>query len=757
MKRLSIALVAALFFGLFGCTVEQEAPEIKVESISIDQDDITLTEGESVTLTATVLPENAVDKTIEWSSSNDEVVMIASNGKAKALAVGSAEITATAGERTDFITITVTTKTIHITGISLTPSSLTLKVGQSQELMVEITPSNATEKTVTWSSSNDEVASVENGIVKGLSPGSVTVTATTVDGKKTAECVVTVKANVAPSVTRGADRVSAVSAVLLGKANLESSASSDLMVGFQYSLSSGSLPSNSITVEAVDADSEYNYSTGISELEPNTTYYYRSLLRQNGQDYYGETKSFTTLELSSMLETLDPSDVEPTSANLNAKLDLKDVLFKSLSYGFLWGFSEELQNKTLEATSISDNLFSSAMTGLPHKTQYWYKAFASIDGHTFYGTIKSFTTTVVPVTSVELGTSEYTFHTIGTTLLLLETVLPEDATDKAVLWTSDDESVATVNSNGLVTAVGNGNATITVKTVDQEKTATCQITVAQYVTSVTLDKTSLTLQIGDKETLLVTSVSPDNAADKTVVWTSSDENVAMVNSSGLVAALSKGECEIRATANDGSGVYASCSVTVKEQFGPVDLGLSSGLKWANFNLGANAPEEYGDYYAWGETETKSNYNWSTYKWCNGAYDSLTKYNNSSSFGTVDNKTVLNPEDDVVHVNLGGRWRMPTDAEWTELMTECTRTWTTENGVNGRRVTGPNGNSIFLPAAGIRYDADLCGPGSYGKYWSSSLGTMGAPGYAWSVYLDSDYYGRFDDYRCYGFSVRPVSE
>ena len=133
----------------------------------------------------------------------------------------------------------------------------------------------------------------------------------------------------------------------------------------------------------------------------------------------------------------------------------------------------------------------------------------------------------------------------------------------------------------------------------------------------------------------------------------------------------------------------------------IDLGLPSGIKWASCNVGATEPWEYGGYYAWGETEEKSNYDTSTYKYCNGSYFSMTKYCTSSSFGTVDNKTTLEPGDDVAHVKWGGSWRMPTKAEQDELRNNCTWTWTTLNGVDGYRVTGPNGNSIFLPAAGFR--------------------------------------------------------
>ena len=200
----------------------------------------------------------------------------------------------------------------------------------------------------------------------------------------------------------------------------------------------------------------------------------------------------------------------------------------------------------------------------------------------------------------------------------------------------------------------------------------------------------------------------------------------------------------------------------------VDLGLS--VKWASFNLGASKPEEYGDYYAWGETEPyyssqdpltwsegKTGYSWGSYKWCMGSGDTMTKYCSNSEYGYnsfTDNKIVLDPEDDVAHVNLGGNWRMPTDSEWTELRENCTRTCTTQNGVYGRLFTASNGNSIFLPVAGFRDGSFLVNVGSSGYYWSSSLYT-GIPYNAWYVNFDSSNVYRSSHYRHLGFSVRSV--
>ncbi len=192
----------------------------------------------------------------------------------------------------------------------------------------------------------------------------------------------------------------------------------------------------------------------------------------------------------------------------------------------------------------------------------------------------------------------------------------------------------------------------------------------------------------------------------------------------------------------------------------VDLGLPSGLKWATCNVGATTPEEYGDYFAWGEVEPKEYYEWSTYKYYKDskdpyAHSSLTKYCNRSDFGRngfADTKTVLDLEDDAAHVNWGGSWRMPTKVEQEELRKNCKWTWTTQNGVEGYKVVGPNGNSIFLPAAGHMSKGSLERAGLTGYYWSSSLETN-FPSKAHNV-RENDW----DSYsRKYGLSVRPVCQ
>lgn len=194
----------------------------------------------------------------------------------------------------------------------------------------------------------------------------------------------------------------------------------------------------------------------------------------------------------------------------------------------------------------------------------------------------------------------------------------------------------------------------------------------------------------------------------------------------------------------------------------VDLGLS--VKWATCNVGASSPSENGDYFAWGETSTKSEYTWQNYKFrLKGNKNKnvvLSKYNTQSIHGAIDGKTHLDLSDDAAHANWGDSWRMPTHDEFRELQNKCLWRWTTRDGKIGYQVTGPNGNSIFLPAAGVREKASLSGNGSCGAYWESDL-YSGSPYEGQYAYFDekeSDgpfilwFSGRY-----YGFTVRPVTE
>lgn len=204
--------------------------------------------------------------------------------------------------------------------------------------------------------------------------------------------------------------------------------------------------------------------------------------------------------------------------------------------------------------------------------------------------------------------------------------------------------------------------------------------------------------------------------------------------------------------NGGGGGNGNNYEGIINGHGYVDLGLPSGLKWATCNVGASSPEDYGNYYAWGEITTKSEYDYS-----NSATYELT-ISQLQSQGYIDGNGNLTPSHDAATANWGGSWRMPTKAECQELVDECTWEWTTtQNGVIGARVVGPNGKSIFLPAAGHRIYGSLSYAGGHGFYWSSSPHYYYNDHDAYSLFFNDGYdyvsaHGRYD-----GQTVRPITE
>ena len=204
----------------------------------------------------------------------------------------------------------------------------------------------------------------------------------------------------------------------------------------------------------------------------------------------------------------------------------------------------------------------------------------------------------------------------------------------------------------------------------------------------------------------------------------------------------------------------------------VDLGLESGTLWAKCNIGASSETDYGIFFQWGETSGVSGslvgkysdkiFNWAHYKYCNGSETTMTKYCTNSSYGTVDNKTTLEPEDDTARAHMGDDWRMPTPSEIQELLNGTTNEWVEDynsTGVNGRKFTSKtNGNSIFIPAAGYCDNSLVGSVGDYGCIWSSSLDLSLDPA-RYAFYLDSvcseDPFVDNSERRCRGFSVRGV--
>ena len=296
--------------------------------------------------------------------------------------------------------------------------------------------------------------------------------------------------------------------------------------------------------------------------------------------------------------------------------------------------------------------------------------------------------------------------------------------------------------------------------------------------SITLNRESKKMAVGRVYTLIAIAKHLDDVLQyHTVTWSSANPSIATVNETGVVTGISAGSTTITASC---CGKEANCLVTVMNELDVeyMDMGLS--VKWATCNVGAVNPEDYGDYYAWGEidpyyvdgydaqanpqTHWKSGkatgYNWSSYRWCNNSYDRLTKYNTKGNYGSVDGKTTLDPEDDVANREWGGEWRMPTFDEWEELKNNCTLTPTTINGVNGQLITsnipGYDDCAIFLPCAGDRSNSSLYQLGTSGYYWSKTLhedSPYWAKGRTFSS--SGNYLGTIYSTRMSGYSVRPV--
>lgn len=175
--------------------------------------------------------------------------------------------------------------------------------------------------------------------------------------------------------------------------------------------------------------------------------------------------------------------------------------------------------------------------------------------------------------------------------------------------------------------------------------------------------------------------------------------------------------------------------------GYVDLGLPSGLKWATCNVGASSPEDYGDYFAWGETSPKAEYTWE----------------NSVTLGEQMSDISGNAQYDAATANWGGSWRMPTGEQMEELVEHCEWEWTQVNGVNGAKVIGPNGSCVFLPAAGYRFGSSLFNAGYGGSCWSSAPGGYYDDSYAYTLYFYYGYEYVNSYYRSIGRTVRPITE
>ncbi len=518
------------------------------------------------------------------------------------------------------------------------------------------------------------------------------------------------------------------------------------------------------------------FTCNLTDLQDGTIYYVRAYAINEKGIAYGDEVSFTTkTKTTATIATTLATNVSYTSATVGGNVT-DDGGASVTERGICYSTSA---NPTTANTKITSGgglgEFTCNLTELQDGTTYYVRAYAINAKGTAYGEEVSFTTKTKTTPTVTTNTpSEITY-----TQAMIQGVVTDDGgttvTEKGVCYstspnpTVDGNKRTNGSSTGTITCVfsnlqdgttyyarayainalgvGYGNE-VSFTTMAYEVP---QITIAnptKYSASTATIDCEVTfdggLEVTERGVCYSTTSNPTYSSSK------------VQNGSGLGAY----SCElsnlsenttyyVRAYAKNAEGIGYSREVsfttrtrTYMDGYEYVDLGLS--VKWASYNIGATKPEEYGDYFAWGETEPKEVYDWSTYKHCRGSNNILTKYNTNSSYGTVDNKTELDAIDDAAVVNWSGSWRMPTDAEWTELREQCTWIWTTQNGVNGCKVTSKsNGNSIFLPAVG-----------DTGEYWSSSLRTD-YPYNARGVDVNSILVYRYDYGRYYGRSVRPV--
>ena len=592
--------------------------------------------------------------------------------------------------------------------------------------------------------------------------------------------------------TMEATHISCMNAVLSGKLILPEPHPADLSFGFFYSTNSDLSPVFATRLLADKAEPDYIYSADIKEdLEPGTTYYYRSFLIAANETYYGETMSFTTSPVSAMIKTEDATDVDVTFATLNATLDLTDCNYDAIEYGFKLtpqGGSES----TFKASDLSNKAYSYKVEPLVHDKQYDFSAYVTLDGRTYTAESKSFTTqSLKAIVTVNEATSITEFTATVTGKLTIESHGDFGQSIK-ICYSNTEGTVDELMANGTVKYTmpySDGSLSFYLQGLESGTTYYYAIianvegvdfasevksfTTMDFTADVTtLDATDVKYSIATLHGALYVTSIESLIIEVWFLYSETSTTVDALKSSGIKLESTRFghyfSSSISALKDETTYYYVACAkvhdrivygavASFKTKPTAVDMGLS--VKWGSFNIGATGPEECGEFYAWGETQTKSTYNGSTYSLCKGTNTTMTKYCVSSSYGIVDNKTTLEKVDDIAAQALGGSWRIPTDAEWTELRNtdNCTWTWTTENDVNGYRVTSKKtGNSIFLPAAGRRRGVVLDSAGSLGDYWSSSLYTD-ASSRAWLVFFSSSGVFRENSNRYEGLSVRPVCD
>ncbi|MBP5382310.1 MAG: Ig domain-containing protein [Bacteroidales bacterium] len=521
------------------CAVTVEAKAVAVESVSLDKSELSLVVGEEATLTATVKPDEATDKEVSWSSSDPSVATVDEGGKVVAKAAGTTAVTVTTkdGAKSASCAVTVKAKTVAVESVSLDKSELTLVVGEDATLTATVKPDGASDKSVSWASDKEEVATVdEGGKVSAKAEGEATITVTTKDGGKTATCKVTVKAAEVK-----------VTGIKLDKSSIT------IGVGEEYTLTPTIEPddatdktvtwqSNDASVAAVDETGKVTGKAAGSATIIATT-----------KD--GGFKATCSVKVTD-------AGVSVTGVSLNESEIVMEVgdgakLWETVTPSTAANKKVTWSSDKPEVADVDDN------GNVEAKAVGEAVITVTTQDGGFTATCKvTVVGKVIPVTSVSLDKTTITL-TEGGSATLTATVKPDDASNKQVTWESDKVAVATVDENGKVTAVKAGTAVITVTTKDGGKTAKCTVTVKAAtvaVTGVSLDKSSINMEVGEKVVLNAT-VAPSTATNKEVTWSSDKTSIATVDANGMVEAKAAGSATITVTTKDG-GKKATCSVTV---------------------------------------------------------------------------------------------------------------------------------------------------------------------------------------------------
>ncbi len=505
------------------------------ESIALDKSEINLEAKETDTLVATIFPELATEKSVEWSSSDESIATVDANGVVTAIAVGETTITATTVDGSNLsATCKVTVIPTLATSITIDKSEISLEAKETDTLVATIFPELATEKSVEWSSSDESIATVDaNGLVTAIAVGETTITATTVDGSNlSATCKVTVIPTLATSITLDKSEI-----------NLEAKETTTLVAIVLPELTTDKSVEWSSSDESIAIVDENGIVTAIAVGEATIT---ATIVDGTNLSATCKVSVIPTLATSITLDKTEISLEAKETDTLVATVLPELATEKSVE----WSSSDESiaivdENGIVTAIAVGEATITAT----------------TVDGSNLSATCK---VTVVPTLAetITLDKTEISLEATETATLIV-TVLPELTTDKSVEWSSSNEAVAVVDENGVVTAVAVGEATITATTVDDSNlSASCKVTVVPTLAVyIELDQTEASVE--EKSDLqLMATILPEHTTNKEVAWSSSDKWVASVDNNGFVTVYAAGEAIITATTTDGTNLSATCRINV---------------------------------------------------------------------------------------------------------------------------------------------------------------------------------------------------